>query len=110
MALHDNSTLSLLEKVIPAVVTGGTILYGLLLPIKLFRNVGTVDRIIRLVVGAGLIGAAVLTKMWWLAIPGGLLFLTGIVGRCGLYYLFGINTCPAESSSSKDDSKKKKKE
>lgn len=63
---------------------------------KLTQNVGGIDKILRLVAGAALIGAGILTGMWWLAIIGGILFLTGVVGRCGLYYLLGINTCPAK--------------
>lgn len=65
---------------------------------KLVQNVGGVDRVIRLVGGAALIGAGIYLGQIWLAIIGGVLFLTGLVGRCGLYYLIGVNTCPPKKS------------
>lgn len=62
------------------------------------RNVGTVDRIVRLVVaavavvvalavGAGSVGGVVLL------IVGAIMLLTALVGTCPLYRLVGINTC-----------------
>lgn len=63
---------------------------------KLTQNVGGIDKVLRLIGGAALIGAGAFTGMWWLAIIGGILFLTGLLGRCGLYYLLGVNTCPTK--------------
>ncbi|MCS7152500.1 MAG: DUF2892 domain-containing protein [Bacteroidia bacterium] len=60
---------------------------------KLTENVGRIDKVIRILAGAALVGAGIYTSMWWLAIIGGILLLTGLVGRCGVYYLLGINTC-----------------
>ncbi|GIV24398.1 MAG: hypothetical protein KatS3mg026_0090 [Bacteroidia bacterium] len=60
---------------------------------RLTQNVGGIDKIARIVGGLALVGAAVYLGMWWLAAAGALLALTGLVGRCGLYYLLGINTC-----------------
>ncbi|MCS6790317.1 MAG: DUF2892 domain-containing protein [Bacteroidia bacterium] len=99
MALHD-TTLDFFhpanwKPILTATTT--TMLPVALMPIRLFANVGTVDRIIRLVLGGGLIAAAFFTKLWWLAIIGGVVFLTGLLGRCGLYYLFGITTRRKES-------------
>lgn len=58
-------------------------------------NVGTVDRIIRVVIGviAGII-AVYLGNLWSL-IPGLVAVIalsTALSGRCGLYTLFGVNT------------------
>jgi len=66
---------------------------------QLTQNVGGIDKIVRIVGGLALVGAAVYFQMWWLAAAGALLALTGLVGRCGLYYLLGINTCRTQPKS-----------
>ncbi len=59
-------------------------------------NVGTVDRMIRVIVGivAGVV-AVYLDSLWSIipGIVGGVALVTAISGRCGLYTLFGVNTC-----------------
>lgn len=59
----------------------------------LTNNAGTVDRIIRVVLGLGLISLAFVgpqTPWGWLGlIPIG----TALMGWCPLYSLLGINTC-----------------
>ncbi|MGL5632505.1 MAG: YgaP family membrane protein [Azovibrio sp.] len=57
-------------------------------------NVGGIDKILRIVVGAALI-------IWVVALGGpiwawiGVVPLaTGLIGWCPLYPLFGMNTCP----------------
>lgn len=60
-------------------------------------NEGTVDRILRIIVGIALIvvGLWVVGSQWaiWtLTIIGILLLITGIIGWCGIYALFGIST------------------
>ncbi len=57
------------------------------------KNVGTPDKIARIVIGAVLIFGALMgygTWMWIGIIP----LATALVGGCPLYKLFGINTCP----------------
>jgi hypothetical protein len=54
---------------------------------KLAKNVGGIDKVLRLVIGAVAIGVGAYTGMWWLAGVGAIVFLTGLLGRCGLYYL-----------------------
>ncbi len=66
---------------------------------RLAQNVGGIDKAIRIVLGLALAGVAVYTEIWWLAAVGALLALTGVIGRCGLYYLLGINTCPTQPKS-----------
>jgi len=56
------------------------------------QNVGGVDKVIRIVLGIGMIGAGIYYGSWLGAI-GVLPLLTGIFGTCGLYSLLGINTC-----------------
>jgi hypothetical protein len=59
-----------------------------------FLNMGPIDRIIRLVVGAGLISLFfVLDNNWkYLGILGIILVLTAAVGVCPLYMPFKIDT------------------
>jgi hypothetical protein len=56
-------------------------------------NVGGIDKTVRIVAGAGLIGATVagILPVWgYLGIA---LLATGLIGWCPAYPLFGINTC-----------------
>ena len=63
------------------------------------KNVGGVDRIARLVIGAGLIYYAMSNLpgasdyMVLAGMVGFILVLTSLFGRCPLYMPFGINTC-----------------
>jgi hypothetical protein len=57
------------------------------------KNVGKLDAIIRYAIGGVLIVLAVVLQVWWLLIPAAIAIATGALGRCGLYKLFGINTC-----------------
>ncbi|RMG87691.1 MAG: DUF2892 domain-containing protein [Chloroflexi bacterium] len=61
----------------------------------LARNEGNIDRIIRLVLGIVLLVVALtsFSTLWWLAIVGAILVVTGLVGFCPLYRLLGIKTC-----------------
>jgi len=64
------------------------------------KNVGTLDRVHRVVTGAGIAAAG-----WWFALPrwcalamsvfGAMWFLTGVVSKCSIYYALGYSTCPA---------------
>jgi hypothetical protein len=56
------------------------------------KNVGSVDMIIRIAAGAGLIGWAALGGPAWAWI-GAVPLATGIMRFCPAYPLIGINTC-----------------
>ena len=56
------------------------------------RNVGSTDRIIRVIVGIVIIGIGIIFKSWW-GIIGFLPIITAAAGYCTLYSLFGISTC-----------------
>lgn len=60
-------------------------------------NIGTVDRVLRIVVGLALLGlfAAGSIGAWGLIgiVPLG----TGLVRFCPLYRLLGVSTCPAST-------------
>lgn len=61
----------------------------------MFRNVGSIDRFLRILLGAALVGAA------WFGIVGGwgwlglLPLLTGLVGFCPAYLPLGFSSCAA---------------
>lgn len=61
------------------------------------KNVGNIDRAIRVVAGLGLILFALFGNQdWsWVGWIGVVPLLTGLLGRCPAYSLLGINTCPA---------------
>jgi hypothetical protein len=54
-------------------------------------NVGKPERVIRVIVGLGIIGAGVYYQSWWGAI-GLVPVFTGILGWCPPYQLLGIST------------------
>jgi len=56
-------------------------------------NVGTIDRVVRIVVGLALIGLAVAGTIGPWGYIGIVLLLTGFMRVCPAYSLFGINTC-----------------
>jgi len=61
-------------------------------------NVGGIDKILRIVVGAGLIGATVagLLPVW--GYIGVVPLATGLMGWCPVYPLIGLNTCPLKKN------------
>lgn len=65
---------------------------------KIKANEGTLDRILRVVLGLILLILALLQVvggiwLWVAAIVGAILLVTGLVGFCPLYTLLKINTC-----------------
>lgn len=70
-----------------------------------FANVGRIDRLARIIIGAVLIalpflsGAAILSTTffaWGSPIVGGILIATGFISFCPLYRLIGVKTSPKE--------------
>jgi hypothetical protein len=57
-------------------------------------NVGGIDKILRIVVGAGLVGATVAGMLPVWGYIGIVPLATGLIGWCPLYPLLGMNTCP----------------
>lgn len=60
------------------------------------KNVGTTDKIIRIVIGVGIAAAGVYYQSWW-GLLGLIPIATALVGFCGLYTLLGFSTCPAKN-------------
>ena len=58
------------------------------------KNEGNIDRVLRVVVGAGVLSLVFVgpqTAWGWIGIVP---LLTGIVGYCPAYALLGLSTCP----------------
>jgi len=62
------------------------------------HNVGTADRIIRIVLGIALLSLVFVleTKARWLGLIGIIPVMTALMGWCPLYTLLGVRTCPLE--------------
>lgn len=75
---------------------------GKLLTYSFDKNVGSFDRIFRVVSGAALAAAPftffpVEGALKYVLLVGGVAWvMTGLVSRCGLYYMFGMSSCPAD--------------
>jgi len=66
-------------------------------------NVGTIDRVARLVVGALLIAFAIpvgfpSTGWNWLGWVGVVPIITAVIGYCPAYTVLGISTCPRKAA------------
>lgn len=66
------------------------------------KNVGTVDRLIRIVAGIALLAFAIMAPAeisWkWVGYIGVIPLLTAIFSTCPLYSILGLSSCPARSS------------
>jgi len=58
----------------------------------MMKNVGSADRVVRVVVGLAIIAAGFYFKSWWGAV-GVVPLLTAAIGWCPAYLPFGITTC-----------------
>lgn len=57
-------------------------------------NEGTIDRVLRVVVGLGLISLIFVGPQTMWGIVGVVPLFTGMIGFCPLYKVFGFDTCP----------------
>jgi hypothetical protein len=55
-------------------------------------NAGKADRILRVIIGLGLIGFGVMTQNYIISGIGAIPLLTGTIGFCPLYPIFKLNT------------------
>ena len=58
-------------------------------------NLGTLDRVLRIVVGIAVVGAGAYYQSWW-ALVGLVPIGTGLVGFCPAYCPLGLTTCGKE--------------
>lgn len=61
-------------------------------------NEGMIDRVLRILVGAGVLSLAFIGPKTPWAYLGLVPLLTGLVGYCPLYTVLGIRTCPRKSA------------
>ena len=63
------------------------------------KNVGKIDRIVRVVAGLGLLSLLFILdgNARWIGLLGAFPIISAITGVCGVYKLFGINTCPLQN-------------
>ena len=66
------------------------------------KNVGIVDRVMRIVIGLALIAYAIplgfpVTGWNWVGWVGVVPLITGIFGMCPAYRLIGLSTCPIQA-------------
>lgn len=59
------------------------------------RNIGSIDRALRVIIGLGLLSLVVLLQgdLRWLGLIGLVPLATAAMGNCPLYSLIGISTC-----------------
>jgi hypothetical protein len=57
------------------------------------QNIGNMERVLRIVVGAALVVAAAMDTIGWWGWLGLIPLATGLVGWCPPYALLGISTC-----------------
>ena len=72
------------------------------------QNVGTTDKIIRIVVGLILVYLGYIISPW-IYVLAIIVLLTAAMGYCCLYSLLGINTCPMKKQENQKTTKKKNK-
>ena len=65
-------------------------------------NEGTIDRALRIIVGAALLARFYLDSgtgaLHYAKLIGIVPLLTGLVGTCPIYSLFGLSTCPMKTA------------
>jgi len=61
------------------------------------KNMGSVDRILRIVIGVVVIALGIYNKAWW-GVLGIIPLFTASVSSCPLYMPFGISTCKTKQA------------
>ncbi|SDC18897.1 YgaP family membrane protein [Williamwhitmania taraxaci] len=59
------------------------------------KNVGMIDKVVRIVIGVAILAAGVYYQNWW-GLVGIIPLATAFTGSCGLYGLIGVSTCKTE--------------
>jgi hypothetical protein len=60
-------------------------------------NEHTVERVVRVVLGLGLLSLVFVGPQSWFGLVGLVPLLTGAIGSCPIYTLLGFSTCPVSS-------------
>ncbi|MEG8947865.1 YgaP family membrane protein [Rosettibacter firmus] len=64
------------------------------------KNIGSTDKILRVIIGILIIAIGLITKSWW-GLIGLIPIATALIGWCPLYAPFGITTCKTQSEEQK---------
>ncbi|WP_198368960.1 YgaP family membrane protein [Roseomonas rosulenta] len=59
------------------------------------RNVGSIDRGLRIAAGLALLGLGAFGPLGWWGLVGLVPLVTGLMSSCPAYSLLGVNTCSA---------------
>lgn len=59
------------------------------------KNVGSADKILRYIVGVGVIAAGIYFQSWW-GLVGLVPIITATLGVCPAYLPLGVSTCKTE--------------
>ena len=59
------------------------------------RNVGSIDRGLRIAAGSLLLGLGAFGPLGWWGLIGLVPLTTGVMSSCPAHSLLGVNTCPA---------------
>ena len=62
-----------------------------------YENVGGFDKYFRIILGLAILAIGYYYQSWW-GLIGIIPLLTGLVNRCGLYYLIGVSTCKVQEN------------
>ncbi|MDG4553087.1 MAG: DUF2892 domain-containing protein [Candidatus Competibacter sp.] len=65
---------------------------------NIIKNIGSADKIARLVIGALLIVLALMGTIGWWGWIGVVPIVTALMNWCPAYTLLGIKTCPTDSA------------
>lgn len=59
-------------------------------------NVGSLDRVVRIIMGLGLLSLIFLLNnpLRWIGLIGLVPLMTAVMGSCPIYTLLGLNSCP----------------
>lgn len=63
------------------------------------RNVGGIDKGLRIAVGLVLLALGWFGPLGWWGLIGLVPLVTGLIGNCPVYSLLGVNTCPLDRRS-----------
>lgn len=62
------------------------------------KNEGTIDRVVRVLAGLGVLSLVFVGPQTWWGLIGIMPILTGLSGRCPAYSILGVRTCPAPTA------------
>ncbi|MBY4895190.1 DUF2892 domain-containing protein [Rhodobacteraceae bacterium N5(2021)] len=61
------------------------------------KNEGTIDRVLRVVLGLVLLSLVFVGPQSWWGLIGLVPLVTGLMGSCPVYSILGISTCPMKN-------------